>query len=80
MKKNFLLKNGWEMSWSDDNWVRSDKENKEANTGIPTDMAYRQSLGESVVALNCKLIPNNIIENENMGGLNLHNRHKARRY
>jgi len=32
--------------------------------GIPTDMAYRQSLGESVVALNCKLIPNNLIENE----------------
>jgi hypothetical protein len=32
--------------------------------GIPTDMAYRQSLGESVVALNCKLIPNNLIEND----------------
>jgi hypothetical protein len=63
-KKRFLLKNGWEMSWSDDNWVRSVAKNKEANTGIPTDMAYRQSLGESVVALNCKLIPNNIIENE----------------
>ncbi len=63
-KKDFLLKNGWEMSWSDDNWVRSDAKNKEANTGIPTDMAYRLSLGESVVALNCKLIPNNLIENE----------------
>jgi DNA polymerase elongation subunit (family B) len=62
-KKRFLLKNGWEMSWSDDNWVRKDSKNKEANTGIPTDMAYRQSLGESVVALNCKLIPNSVIEN-----------------
>jgi DNA polymerase elongation subunit (family B) len=63
-KKRFLLKNGWEMSWSDDNWVRKDSKNKEANTGIPTDMAYRQSLGESVVALNCKLIPNSVIEND----------------
>ena len=63
-KKRFLLKNGWEMSWSDDNWVRSDAINKEANTGIPTDMAYAQSLGESVVTLNCKHIPNNIIEND----------------
>jgi len=48
-KKNFLLNNGWEMSWSDDNWVRSDSKNKEANTGI---------------TLNCKYIPNNIIEND----------------
>ena len=63
-KKRFLLKNGWEMSWSDDNWVRSDAINKESNTGIPTDMAYAQSLGESVVTLNCKHIPNNIIEND----------------
>ncbi len=63
-KKRFLLKNGWEMSWSDDNWVRKDSKNKESNTGIPTDMAYRQSLGESVVALNCKLIPNSVIEND----------------
>jgi len=63
-KKSFLLENGWEMSWSDDNWVRSDANNKEANTGIPTDIAYRQSLGDSVVSLNCKYIPNDVIEND----------------
>ncbi len=63
-KKSFLLENGWEMSWSDDNWVRSDAKNREANTGIPTDVAYRQSLGDSVVTLNCKYIPNDVIEND----------------
>ena len=63
-KKNTLLKNGWEMSWSDDNWVRSDAKNKEANTGISTDMAYRMIVGDSVVKLNCRLIPNDLIEND----------------
>lgn len=39
-KRKFLRENGWEMSWSDDNWVRSDAANKEANTGISTAAAY----------------------------------------
>jgi len=63
-KKNTLLKNGWEMSWGDDNWVRSDAKNKESNTGISTDMAYRMIVGDSVVKLNCRLIPNDVIEND----------------
>ena len=48
-KEKFLLENGWEKSWSEDNWVRSDAKNKEANTGIPTDMAYRLASTDSVV-------------------------------
>jgi hypothetical protein len=38
--REYLKANGWEQSWSDDNWVRSDAENKEANTGIDTKYAY----------------------------------------
>ena len=63
-KKNTLLKNGWEMSWSDDNWVRSGSKNKEANTGISTDQAYGTLMGDSIVKLNCRLIPNDVIEND----------------
>lgn len=63
-KKSFLLENGWEMSWSDDNWVRSDAKYREANNGISTDGAYSIAVGDSVVTLNCKYIPNNVIEND----------------
>lgn len=52
-KETFLLNNGWEKSWSDDNWVRSDAKNKEANTGIPTDVAYRLESTAAVIQLNC---------------------------
>ena len=63
-KKSFLLENGWEMSWSDDNWVRSDAKNREANTGMRTDDAYSIAVGDSVVTLNCKYIHNDLIEND----------------
>ena len=63
-KKSFLLENGWEMSWSDDNWVRSDAKNREANTGMRTDDAYSIAVGDPVVTLNCKYIPNDVIEND----------------
>jgi len=36
----YLLCNGWEQSWSDDNWVRSNAKNKEAYTGLSTKQAY----------------------------------------
>jgi hypothetical protein len=39
-KREFLKVNGWEQSWDDDNWVREDALNKEANTGISTDSAF----------------------------------------
>ena len=39
-----LEANGWERSWSDDNWVRSDAKNKEANTGIDTESALAYEL------------------------------------
>jgi hypothetical protein len=39
-KRDYLLSNGWEQSWSDDNWVRSNSTNKEANTGISTEAAF----------------------------------------
>jgi len=64
--EKFLLKNGWEKSWSEDNWVRSDAKNKEANTGIPTDIAYRfanADTTESAVKLNCYILNTSDIEN-----------------
>jgi len=71
-KEKFLLKNGWEKSWSDDNWVRSDAENKEANTGIPTDVAYRLANADntdSAIQLNCyRLDPTEIENNPDMRG------------
>jgi hypothetical protein len=64
--EKFLLKNGWEKSWSEDNWVRSDAKNKEANTGIPTDVAYRfanSDTMESAVKLNCYILNTSDLEN-----------------
>lgn len=40
-KRDYLSANGWEMSWSDDNWVKSNALNKEANTGTSTEAAFR---------------------------------------
>lgn len=65
-KEKFLLKNGWEKSWSDDNWVKSDSPNREGNTGIPTDVAYRlvnADNTESVIQLNCYRIDPKDLEN-----------------
>lgn len=71
-KEKFLLKNGWEKSWSDDNWVRSDADNKEANVGIPTDVAYRLANSDntdSAIQLNCyRLDPTEIENNPDMRG------------
>ena len=53
-------------SWSDDNWVRSDADNKEANVGIPTDVAYRLANADntdSTIQLNCYLLDQTEIEN-----------------
>ena len=46
-KREYLEKNGWQKSWSDDNWVKSDVKNKEANNGIPTDVAFEYSVKSS---------------------------------
>jgi hypothetical protein len=62
-KEKFLLDNGWEKSWSDDNWVRSNSKNKEANTGIPTDIAYQLANTDSVIKLNCYMLDSSEIEN-----------------
>jgi hypothetical protein len=72
-KEQYLLSNGWEKSWSDDNWVRSDAKNKEANTGIPTDVAYRVTSSDSVVQLNCYRVDPSDIENnpEMLGEYNI---------
>jgi DNA polymerase elongation subunit (family B) len=72
-KEQYLLSNGWEKSWSDDNWVRSDAKNKEANTGIPTDVAYRAASSDSVVQLNCYRIDPSDLENnpEMLGEYNI---------
>ena len=39
-KTKYLLDNGWVPSWDDDNWVRKDAFNHEANTGISLEQAY----------------------------------------
>jgi DNA polymerase elongation subunit (family B) len=72
-KEQYLLSNGWEKSWSDDNWVRSDAKNKESNTGIPTDVAYRAASSDSVVQLNCYRIEPSDLENnpEMLGEYNI---------
>jgi hypothetical protein len=72
-KETFLLNNGWEKSWSDDNWVRSDSKYKEANTGTPTDVAYIATNSDSVVQLNCYRIEPSDLENnpEMLGEYNI---------
>jgi hypothetical protein len=71
-KVKFLQKNGWEQSWGEDNWVRSDATNKEANTGRPTDLAYQIAFSDivgSVVQLNCyRLNPSDIESNPDLLG------------
>ena len=71
-KVKFLQKNGWEQSWGEDNWVRSDETNKEANTGIPTERAYQIAISDmvgSVVQLNCyRLNPAELESNPGMTG------------
>ena len=62
-KEKFLLNSGWEKSWSDDNWVRSDSKNKEANTGIPTDVAYRMASTDSIIQINCYMLDAKTLEN-----------------
>jgi hypothetical protein len=44
-KRNYLKSHGGEQSWSEDNWVRSDARNKEANTGSDTESAYYYQYG-----------------------------------
>ena len=72
-KEQYLLSNGWEKSWSEDNWVRSDAKNKEANTGIPTDFAYQLASTDSVIQLNCYRIEPSDLENnpEMLGEYNI---------
>lgn len=44
-KAKYLEENGWEKSWSDDNWVRSKSTYKEANTGTTTNQAFYLQYG-----------------------------------
>jgi len=68
-KEKFLLDNGWEKSWSEDNWVRSNSKNKEANTGVPTDVAYRLVSTDSVIQLNCyRINPQELESNPGLTG------------
>jgi hypothetical protein len=65
-KVKYLQQSGWEQSWDEDNWVRSDAANKEANTGVPTDVAYRLAMSDktdSIIQLNCYMLNQKDIEN-----------------
>jgi hypothetical protein len=54
-KRQYLLANGWEQSWSDDNWVRHDAMNKEASTGLHTEYAFRITVKKESVVKKTKL-------------------------
>jgi hypothetical protein len=41
----YLKERGWELSWSDDNWVRSKAKYKEANNGTTTIAAFYLQYG-----------------------------------
>ena len=43
-KKRILLNLGWEESWDEDNWVKSNAFNKEANTGISLEAAFNYEM------------------------------------
>jgi hypothetical protein len=43
-KRDFLLANGWEPTYGKDNWIRTDATNREANTGIPTEVAFNHTV------------------------------------
>jgi phenylalanyl-tRNA synthetase alpha subunit len=43
------------MSWSDDNWVRCDASNKEANTGLTTEQAFKYAVKKETVVQKTKL-------------------------
>ncbi len=65
-KEKHLLNNGYRIIGGPADGSETYWRSKDGSDlgGMPTDMAYKQSLGESVVALNCKLIPNSVIEND----------------
>jgi hypothetical protein len=54
-KREYLRKNGWEESWSLDNWVRCDAKNKEANNGLDTDHAFRYAVSKSSIVKRTEL-------------------------
>lgn len=54
-KRQYLEDNGWEKSWSDDNWVRSTAKNKEANTGLDTNSAFHFEVQKESVVKKTKL-------------------------
>jgi hypothetical protein len=54
-KREYLQNNGWQMSWSDDNWVRCDASNKEANTGLTTEQAFKYAVKKETVVQKTKL-------------------------
>lgn len=54
-KYQYLKDNGWEQSWSNDNWVKSNGINKEANTGLGTDVAFNFAVKKESVVKKTKL-------------------------
>ena len=54
-KREFLKVNGWQQSWGDDNWVKKDALNKEANTGISTESAFKITVSKEAVIQKTKL-------------------------
>jgi hypothetical protein len=45
-KRRILLENGWAESWDEDNWVRRDAFNTEANTGISLESAFNYEMSK----------------------------------
>jgi hypothetical protein len=74
-KREYLKANGWEMSWSDDNWVKSTAINKEANTGMDTEYAFKITIKkESVIQkTNLQKINRYYISNQGTKIIKCHN-------
>ena len=64
-KEKLLLNNGYRIIGGPADGSETYWRTKDGSDfgGIPTDMAYRMVVGDSVVKLNCRLIPNDVIEN-----------------
>lgn len=54
-KKKYLEANGWQMSWSDDNWVKSNAVSREANTGLSTEQAFKITVKKETVVQKTRL-------------------------
>jgi hypothetical protein len=54
-KRAYLEQHGWRMSWDNDNWVKNDWVNQEANNGASTERAFKMAIQSEAVVVNTRL-------------------------